>query len=84
MLLSMRLSEISRAMPAGPVFAQVKDELALLSRLASSIEQELEVHRLRERHRIVAAEMDGTAAQSLAELVRDPDGVIVRPNFGRK
>lgn len=84
MLLSMRLAAISKAMPTGPVFAETKEELALLSRLANSLEQEVAVHRLRERRRLVRDLMEATATDALSELVRDPAGKIVRPDFGRK
>lgn len=82
MLLSMRLSEISKALPAGQ--GGVAEELTLLAALANSLEQEVAVHRLRERHRIAAAAMEASATEALAEVVVDPEGKVLRPDFGRK
>lgn len=81
-MLSMRLAEISKGLPSGQ--ADTADELALLARLASSLEQEVEVHRLRERQRMAQAAMNTAATEALAGMVADPAGKIVRPDFGRK
>ena len=82
MILSMRLTEIATSLPDSQ--GDIADELALLARLANSMEQELEVHRLHERRRITAATMEASATSSLVELVADPDGKVLRPEFGRK
>lgn len=82
MLLSIRLQLIANALKARD--AEIAAELALLSRLANSMEQEVAVHRLRERGRLARDVMEARATDALSELVRDPAGKIVRPDFGRK
>ncbi|MEO9612608.1 MAG: hypothetical protein ABJG86_09855 [Nitratireductor sp.] len=77
MLLSMRLSELSKSLPR-----DMADELALLARLANSLEQEVEVHRLRERHRVAGAAMEASATEAFAEMIIDPEAKVLRPDFG--
>jgi transcriptional regulator GlxA family with amidase domain len=81
MLLSMRLFEIAHDLPSSQ--SAVARELELLARMANSIEQELEVHRLHERQRMAQRTLERNATEALAELITDPAGKIVRPRFGR-
>lgn len=58
-------------------------ELTLLAQLARSQEQELAVHRLAEADRTNRAAMELEATKALDELIADPGGVIIRPDFRR-
>jgi len=62
---------------------QMLRRLELLQRLAASLEQELAVHRLAEAQRLTARTLDSAAVEALADMIQDPDGVVVRPDFGR-
>jgi len=93
MLLSKKLQKLSRAfdsrakkdttLPAATAHT-VAEELLLLSRLASLMEQELAVHRMRESHAIGRAVLEEGATEALAQLVIDPEGKVIRPDFGGK
>jgi hypothetical protein len=57
--------------------------LQLLQRLAKAMEQELAVHRLAETKGLRVMVMNEEAVTALAELVEDPEGKIIRPDFGK-
>lgn len=63
--------------------ANIGHRLQLLQRLAKAMEQELAVHRLAETTGRRVMVMNDEAVSALAELVEDPDGKIIRPDFGR-
>ena len=57
--------------------------LMALGRLAHNIEQELTVLRLVEAGREGRSMVDQLASDQFENLVRDPDGKVVRPDFGK-
>lgn len=64
--------------------ARIAQRLQLLQRLAKAMEQELDVHRLAEASGRRVDAMGAGALTALGDLVADPDGKIVRPDFGRR
>lgn len=63
--------------------ANVGQRLQLLQRLARAMEQELAVHRLAEATGRRVMVMNDEAVSALAEMVEDPEGKVIRPDFGR-
>ncbi len=59
-------------------------ELDILARLASVQEQELQAHRLGESDRVRRDALEDEAGKSLRQLATDTDGIVVRPDFGRR
>lgn len=57
--------------------------LLLLQRLAKAQDQELAVHRLAEATGRRVMVMNDEAVTAFSELVEDPEGKIIRPDFGR-
>ncbi|AJY46500.1 hypothetical protein [Martelella endophytica] len=60
--------------------------LTAMRKCARNIEQELAVHRLAEESRARGAILDIEASRKFGQLIADPEGKIVRPDFtgGRK
>ena len=79
----------SEIVAGGPRYLMLADiraiaqRLVLLQQLARAQEQELAVHRLAEASGRRAQTIGETAMQLLGDLVDDPDGKVVRPDFGR-
>jgi hypothetical protein len=63
--------------------ANMASRLQLLARLARAQEQELAVHRLAEANGRRVMIMNDEAVSALAEMVDDPEGKVIRPNFGK-
>jgi type II secretory pathway predicted ATPase ExeA len=63
--------------------ANIGHRLQLLQRLATAMEQELAVHRLAEATGRRVMVMNDEAVTALAEMIEDPEGKIIRPDFGR-
>lgn len=63
--------------------ANIGHRLQLLQRLAKAMEQELSVHRLAEATGRRVMIMNDEAVSALAEMVEDPEGKVIRPDFGR-
>ncbi len=63
--------------------ANIGHRLQLLQRLAKAMEQELAVHRLAEATGRRVMIMNDEAVSALAEMVEDPEGKVIRPDFGR-
>lgn len=61
----------------------ITQRLQLLQRLAKAMEQELAVHRLAEAKGLRVMVMNEAAITAFAEMVEDPEGKIIRPDFGR-
>lgn len=59
-------------------------ELANLRDLAVSIERELAVHRMSEAGGQARAALEAEATETMTHLALDPEGKIVRADFGRK
>ncbi|RVQ76141.1 hypothetical protein [Sinorhizobium medicae] len=59
-------------------------ELEAAQALAVAMERELAVHRLADTDRLARTVLGQAAAETLTRLVLDPDGKVVRPDFGRK
>lgn len=58
------------------------DILRAMQLTFSTIEQELEILRLTEASRMGRSAVNQLATEQLHELVQDPEGKIVRPDFG--
>lgn len=58
------------------------DILAVMKLTFSNIEQELEILRLSEAVRKGRTAIDKLATEQLHELVEDPQGKVIRPDFG--
>ena len=70
------------AMPADKAQEAVI-RLAMALRLASSMEQELAVHRLGEAGILARTSLEGAAGTALDQLIRDPAGKVVKVDFER-
>lgn len=64
--------------------AALTEEVHLLARLADHQEAELRAHRLGEADRVRRETMEDEAGKSLRQLATDTDGIVVRPDFGRR
>lgn len=62
----------------------IAEQLKACKRLAVLLEKELGVHRLGESNREVASLLEDEAGEQLDKLARDPTGVVISPDFGRK
>ncbi|MGX1259826.1 hypothetical protein [Sinorhizobium fredii] len=62
----------------------VVDRLRAIGSLVHLMEQELAVHRLGEAGREGRNALEESATETLTHLVIDPEGKVVRPDFGRK
>lgn len=58
--------------------------LRVMRSIALDMEQELAAHRLGETGREVGDFLENEATQQLVGLVRDPEGKVITPDFGRK
>ncbi|MDQ0454627.1 hypothetical protein [Rhizobium paknamense] len=58
------------------------DLLDGLARLARNMEQELAVHRLTEAGKAGRQIVDALASEQFADLAKDADAKIIRPDFG--
>lgn len=56
--------------------------LRMIARLAMVDEQELQVHRLAEAGREGRKAVDQLASDQLHSMVADPEGKVIRPDFG--
>ncbi|UWU13249.1 hypothetical protein N2599_13960 [Rhizobium sullae] len=63
---------------------QLRQRLRLLSKLANAMEMELAYFRLMENGRLGREAIEQLSTESLVEMVKDPEGKIIRPDFGRK
>lgn len=70
-------------MTSGDVRAVVT-ELAVMQKLAVSLEQEVACFRIGESGRQVAGFLDHEAERQMDALRRDPEGKVISPDFGRK
>lgn len=52
--------------------------------LALSMEQELDVFRLADGHQQAATFLDQEAVGLMDEMISDPEGKVITPDFGRK
>ncbi|WP_455270329.1 hypothetical protein [Rhizobium herbae] len=71
------------SMTSGEVRAIVL-ELTLMQKLAVSMEQELACFRVGEAGKSMSDFLHQEATKQLDALIRDPDGKVISPNFGRK
>ncbi|RVG68518.1 hypothetical protein [Sinorhizobium meliloti] len=62
----------------------VAERLRTLGRLMVLMEQELAVHRIGEDSRDGRAALEQAATENLTHLTLDPEGKVIRPDFGRK
>ncbi len=62
----------------------VAERLHTLGRLVVFMEQELAVHRIGEDGRDGRSALEQAATESLTHLTLDPEGKVIRPDFGRK
>ncbi|WP_085025564.1 hypothetical protein [Ensifer aridi] len=62
----------------------VSDRLRTIASLVYFMEQELAVHRLGEDGQAGRTELERAATESLTHLTLDPEGKVIRPDFGRK
>ncbi|TCT35403.1 hypothetical protein [Martelella mediterranea] len=60
---------------------RLSDELHVLRKLARNTEQELSVHRLEQARREGFEILEDEATRKLKQMIADPDGKIVRPDF---
>ena len=67
---------------ASPELREMGELLAYLAKLAFSMERELDVHRMGEDGKAGRQTIEQVAAAQLGALVGDPDGKVVRPDFG--
>lgn len=58
--------------------------LSLLTRMAKSMEQELNVHRLGEANMLARHGIDEAVGEALSSITPDTSAKIVRPEFGRR
>ncbi|OKP69606.1 hypothetical protein BTE77_27835 [Ensifer adhaerens] len=58
--------------------------LIIVEQLASSEWRELCVHRAAENGHRTQREIERAATEQLVDLVYDPEGKVIRPDFGRK
>ncbi len=87
MVLSQELKAIAEDLQSGPPISTVEQRkmgnlVTLLSRLAFSMERELEVHRMGEDGKAGRRVNEQLATEQLGALLGDPDGKVVRPDFG--
>lgn len=62
----------------------VAERLRTLGKLVVLMEQELAVHRIGEDGRDGRSALEQAATESLTHLTLDPEGKVIRPDFGRK
>jgi hypothetical protein len=55
-----------------------------MRKMAISMEQELAVHRVGEANTIGRGHAEQLSTEALTQLVLDPEGKVVKPDFGRK
>lgn len=58
--------------------------LAIMHRIAVSLEAELNCHRLGEANRIASGIVENVSHETLGNLLIETDGNIIRPRFGRE
>lgn len=58
--------------------------LRTIRKMAIAMERELAIHRAAENGRTVASELEAASLVTLCDLVADPEGRVIRPNFGAK
>lgn len=63
---------------------QLRHRLRLLATLANAMETELSYFRLMEANRAGHELIEELSTEKLVELIKDPEGKIIRPDFGRK
>ncbi|WP_048648972.1 hypothetical protein [Nitratireductor soli] len=90
LILASRLERIARELEArsargiSPSETEVlATEFALMAELARRQEGELAVHRLGETERTRRAAMEQEAGTALGDLIADPEGIVIRPDFRR-
>lgn len=64
--------------------SKVVQILRVMRQLALDMEQELAAHRLGETGREASGFLEKEATSQLVGLVRDPEGKVITPEFGRK
>ncbi len=64
--------------------AEMAMRLSLLTRMAQSMEQELNVHRLGEANMLARHGIDDAVNEALTSMAPDTSAKIVRPEFGRR
>ncbi|RVG94865.1 hypothetical protein CN221_14915 [Sinorhizobium meliloti] len=62
----------------------VAERLSTVGRLVVLMEQELAVHRIGEEGRAGRAALEQAATESMTRLTLDPEGKVIRPDFGSK
>lgn len=86
-VLSQELKAIAEDLQSARPFSteetrELGEILSLLAKLASRMERELDVHRMGEDGKAGRKAIENAAAEQLGALVGDPDGKVVRPDFG--
>lgn len=86
-VLSQELKAIAEELQSARPFSteetrELGDMLALLAKLASRMERELDVHRMGEDGKAGRKVNEQLATEQLGALLGDLDGKIVRPDFG--
>lgn len=64
--------------------AEMVMRLSLLTRMARSMEQELNVHRLGEANMLARHGIDEAVNEAITSITPDTSAKIVRPEFGRR
>lgn len=67
-----------------PQLARMAEEMQVFSRLAYAMECELGAFRLGELARLGREAVEKLAADEFGEMIFNPEGKIIRPDFGRK
>ncbi len=68
----------------GEDFNSLVERLATIRKMMSIIEREVGALRLAEAARSGKAIVEDLATDQLKQLVEDPEGKVIRPNFGRR
>lgn len=68
----------------GSDFDSLVERLAAVRKMMTVIEREVGALRLAEAARSGRAIVEDLATEELQQLVEDPEGKVVRPDFGRK
>ncbi|QIO60666.1 hypothetical protein [Rhizobium leguminosarum] len=67
-----------------PEIVAFRKQLQILSKLAASLEREVQIYRLCEAGKTGREVVEQLAAEAAATFILNSDGNVVRPDFGRK
>lgn len=66
----------------GSTYDAIVDGLVGIRRMSIHVERELDAFRLLEAGRFARGQMEEVATDAAGALVLDPEGKVIRPNFG--